>query len=61
MFHAILSCWLTNLALVIMEDMSKESLRKGTISTVDLLVLTSSDPMLFILKTCFSYFQNNLS
>jgi len=34
---------------------------KGRISTVDLLLLTSSNLLLFILKLHFSFLQNNLS
>ncbi len=34
---------------------------KGRISTVDLLVLTSSNQLLIILKKCLYFIQNNLS
>ncbi len=37
----------------------REPLLKGKFSTVDLLVLTSSDQLLLRLKTLFTFIQNN--
>ncbi len=39
--------------------MCRETLLAGRISTDDLLVLTSSDQLLFILKLYFSFYKTN--
>jgi len=53
---------LLNLSLLFSINYARESSLKGKyISTVDLLLLTCSDQLLFIRKLYFSFSQNNVS